>query len=316
MSTLKQPLIDILLAAYNGELYLKEQIDSIFSQSYSHLHLYVRDDNSKDGTSLLLPKIAAQYPGKITIVPSNQSLGVVGNFSELLKHSTAPYVMFSDQDDKWLPFKVEKTLQEMQKQEKLAGDTALPILVHTDLCVVDANLKKIHPSFFQYTHLFCEMTSLNRLLMQNVVTGCTMMLNRPLADLCQPFPSVAIMHDWWIALAAAAFGRIGVVSEATILYRQHANNQVGAKDRRFRALMRRGFSLDQLYKMRDSLQKQKFQAEAFSKRFQEQLSSQQQTLLRAFCTLPYASRLQRPYIMGKFGFYKHGVIRNLALLFI
>src|SRR5699024_4749681 len=126
------------------------------------------------------------------------------------------YLMFADADDFWLPDKVEKTFAKMREMEREAG-TGCPILVHTDLAVADGSLRVIAPSLFRYEKLSPQRNSLRELLAQNNVTGCTVMINRALRKLIRQAPADAVMHDWWAALAAAAFGRIGVLDEPTIL---------------------------------------------------------------------------------------------------
>lgn len=133
--------------------------------------------------------------------------------------------MLSDQDDYWHANKIEKTLQKMLKAEQ--ESPKIPILVHTDLAVVNAKLEQIGSSFMKYRALNPKFTSLNRLLIQNNVTGCTMMWNNLLMGKILENNTVA-MHDWWIALIASCFGKIEYVNEATIDYRQHGDNVVGA----------------------------------------------------------------------------------------
>src|SRR2546423_15580504 len=99
--------VDILLATYNGEQFVAEQIDSILQQTYKDIHLFIRDDGSQDSTKAIIQSKQKQYPHKITIIPNHSRLGVVGNFSTLLEFSESFYVMFSDQDDVWLSNKVE-----------------------------------------------------------------------------------------------------------------------------------------------------------------------------------------------------------------
>ena len=220
--------VDILLATYQGARYLDDQLKSILAQTYSQFHLWIRDDGSNDGTQEILQKWKQLYHDKITIVPTAERLGIKKNFSELMKHSRASYIMFADQDDIWLPFKVEACLNRLKTMERQYG-SHLALVVHTDLKVVDQDLKEISPSFWHYSKLRPDLISLNRLLPQNVLTGCTMFMNRALVDLAGPIPEAAIMHDWWIALVAACFGHIGVLNQPTILYRQHSTNDTGAK---------------------------------------------------------------------------------------
>lgn len=218
-------MIEILMATYNGEKYVSEQIDSLLNQTFKDWSLLIRDDNSKDETLNIIKSYVEQYPNKIKLINDNKgSLRAKDNFLELLKLSTADYIMFCDQDDVWLPRKIEITLKKMKEVEN--G----PTLIHTDLKVVDKNLNIISDSMWKLQKLFPEKKEYNYLIVQNNITGCTMMINRELAKLSTgKFPN-GIMHDWIIGIIASLKGNISYVNEGTILYRQHGNNEVGAQE--------------------------------------------------------------------------------------
>jgi len=222
-------MIDILLATYNGQAYLREQINSILSQSNQDWQLIVRDDASDDNTLSIIKDYEARYSGRIKLVEDNDGhLGASLNFQRLLEKSVSEYIMFSDQDDVWLPHKIELTLNLMKATEKDCPNK--PILVHTDLKVVDSQLKTIADSMWQYEGT-CPKTGndLNKVLLQNVATGCTMMINRKAKAVSLPIPKEAVMHDWWIVISVARHGKIVYVSDTLVLHRQHPNNVIGAK---------------------------------------------------------------------------------------
>ena len=102
------------------------------------------------------------------------------------------------------------------------------MLVHTDLALVNQYGELMHQSFINYQRLDPSKVTLDDLSLTNVVTGCTVLMNRPLIDLALPIPKEALMHDWWFALVASRLGSILFLNEATILYRQHSNNVLGA----------------------------------------------------------------------------------------
>ena len=221
-------MVDILMATYNGEKYIKEQIESILNQTYKDWILYIRDDGSKDNTKSIINDYCKRYPKKIIHVKDNKvGLGAKLNFAELMKYSKSEYCMFADQDDVWLNTKIEDTMNKMIDAEHIHGKK-IPILVHTDLKVVDGNLNIINESFWKYQNLNKDNKSLNTLLVQNNITGCTMMMNKSLVKLGVKVPKDCIMHDWWVGLIASGLGKIYTVDKPTMLYRQHGNNEVGA----------------------------------------------------------------------------------------
>lgn len=219
--------VDIILAAYNGEEFIGEQIESILEQTHQNFFLIIGDDASRDTTPDVIHGYAAKNRGKLFFHQYNDNVGTILNFSRLADFSSQPYIMLSDQDDLWHPSKVEVTLSKMREMEGCYGaDT--PLLVHTDLSVVDEKMRLIHPSFREYGQYSPRYTTLPRVLSQNHVIGCTVMMNRPLLDLAFPIPEEAYMHDHWINLVATVFGKVGSVDSSTMNYRQHNQNWIGA----------------------------------------------------------------------------------------
>lgn len=218
--------VAILMSTYNGEEYLGEQIESIIKQSYKNWHLYIRDDGSKDRTVNII-KDYAKSDDRITFFNEGriQNIGVTRSFMDMFSHVNADFYMFSDQDDYWKKDKVQHTLNEMLEQNYQLE----PICVHTDLQVVDANLQGDEVMNGSYIwHDFPH------LLFCNCVTGCTMMMNQQLKNIMY-FDRIdydkIYLHDWWIALVAAAFGKVVYLDEATIMYRQHGSNVVGSNEK-------------------------------------------------------------------------------------
>jgi glycosyltransferase involved in cell wall biosynthesis len=222
-------MIQILLATYNGEKYLAELLDSLVSQTYQSWELLVHDDGSVDKTFDILLGYQENYPDRIKILDDGLVMGNArDNFTYLLTLSTADYVMFCDQDDVWLPDKIEKTFRKMQELEYKHDN--LPILVHTDLMIVDESLACIAPSMFDYQGLNKSTKGLLQALAKNSVTGCTMMVNRQAILASTPILPSAIMHDWWMAASVIKVGGlVEFIDESLIQYRQHSVNSVGAK---------------------------------------------------------------------------------------
>ena len=225
-----EPLVDILMATYDGERFVGEQIESIQRQTYGNWHLLVSDDCSTDATLDVVRRYAAS-DNRIRIVSEGvKHGGAKENFFALMRHSGAPYCMFCDQDDVWLPQKVEKSLAALRALESRNG-LDVPLLVFCDMKVVDGELNVIHESFEESSHFDPSRLAFRQLIAHNVAAGCCMLLNRALLDICgRSGGDGAEMHDWWAMLAAAAFGRILFIDEPLSLYRQHGDNEVGANE--------------------------------------------------------------------------------------
>ncbi|QSZ40919.1 glycosyltransferase [Sulfurimonas aquatica] len=298
MKTLK-----VLLSTYTGEKYLKQQLDSLLSQTYKNFEIIARDDGSRDKTL----EILRSYD--VTIIESKENLGVKRSFGKLLeyaiKDSDTDYIMFCDQDDVWEEDKLEKTLLQMQEMERQYSN--IPLLVHTDLEVVDEKLNSINSSFMDFQKIDPSKNKFHNLLIQNTITGCTVMINRELAQKSLPIPDTAIMHDWWIGLVASKFGKICYVDETTIKYRQHADNTIGAK----------GFDIGFVLKIifnKVSLDHNIHQAKAFLKQFENEINDETRQMLNEFISLNQKTYYQKRRILLKYKLFKHGFIRNLGLL--
>ncbi|MGG6796818.1 UNVERIFIED_CONTAM: glycosyltransferase family 2 protein [Streptococcus canis] len=215
--------INILLSTYNGERFLAEQIQSIQRQTVKDWTLLIRDDGSTDGTQNII-RTFVKEDKRIQWINEGQieNLGVIKNFYTLLKHQKADVYFFSDQDDIWLDNKLEVTLLEAQKY-----DMAAPLLVYTDLKVVTQQLDICHDSMIR-TQSDHANTSLLQELTENTVTGGTMMITHALAEEWVTCEGI-LMHDWYLALLAAARGKLVYLDLPTELYRQHDANVLGAR---------------------------------------------------------------------------------------
>jgi len=232
------PKIAVLLPTYNGERFLAQQLDSLIAQHAVNLVIVTRDDGSTDATRGIVAGYASDYPGLLHIVGDDGSnLGPCGNFSLLMQYVldnratlglSSAYLMLCDQDDVWAPDKARLQLAAMLAKE--ASNPGMPVLVHSDLTVVDASGEPIAESFLRYQGLDASRNDLRNIIFSNTVTGCTALLNEPLARKALPVPDGALMHDWWLALVAAAFGTIHFVPQQLVRYRQHGQNALGARE--------------------------------------------------------------------------------------
>lgn len=306
-------MIDILLPVYNGEVFLSELLESLRCQTFQHSRIIIANDCSEDNSLAILESFLKSVRSNALLLPQQEKSGIINTIASLLEKSEASYVMFCDQDDVWFYNKVEKTLEEMQKAEKKFGKE-MPLLIHSDLCVVDEKLKIIGNSYFRFQNLNPRNNTLNRLLLQNVPSGCTMMINRALAELASPIPEDAVMHDHWFSLVAAAFGKIIYLDEPTLYYRQHADNFYGASLYGWRYFYKRYHNGLDTVKRR--LYQNIRQAEVFLDRYQNMLPDETIEMLRDLSDIENKNWLQRRSILMRHKIYKYGWRRNIGTLLI
>jgi glycosyltransferase involved in cell wall biosynthesis len=214
-------MISIALATYNGEKYLREQLDSIYAQTYKLLEVVVTDDCSTDDTITILQEYQQKYRLKYFI--NDYVLGFVKNFERAISLCEGDYIALSDQDDVWLPRKIEILYNEMIACEISNPDKS--IIVHHDVYIVDESLKNNHIKFINCRG---KVFGLNNLLFGNPkVQGASSMFNRKLKEICFPLPVNVPLHDLYISYVCACFGIRKFISEPLMLYRQHSNNQIG-----------------------------------------------------------------------------------------
>lgn len=217
--------VDILLATYNGENYLVEQLESILSQTYSNFRLLISDDCSTDGTRKILEEYK-EKDSRIQLFFQGKNLGVIKNFEYLLKKVESKYYMLSDQDDIWKENKIEKSVEKLEDSES--------DLVYTDLEVVDANLNVTYESYWKLKGIYKKIKKYNNfeaLYLNNFVTGCTLISKEEYIRDVLPLPDTSkfVLHDYWIALIVSQKGKISYVEEPLIKYRQHKNNKIGSR---------------------------------------------------------------------------------------
>jgi len=226
------PSVDILLPAYDATSYIACQVDSILAQDYPNFRLICYDDFSSDNTGTYL-KSLAESDSRVKLVFSQLPFrDPRKSFEFLLSISTAEYVLFSDHDDYWLPFKISHLVQTIlsipgsgpklvSSNSYLWYDTDLPTIPYSEL-----KLFIPHDQLVWFNALSHEQKSLY-LSTSNLITGHNCILNRELIDLSLPFDHNVRMHDWWIAILASLCGNIYISSKCLTLYRQHKNNYVG-----------------------------------------------------------------------------------------
>lgn len=235
---MNSPCTYIVLPTFNGGAYLAPQLDSLLAQTHTNWIIWTRDDGSTDNTATILNQYSQNHPDRfVRLQDSVGNLGVKQNISLLLQrvlqhiacqpHTHQAYIALCDQDDVWLPHKLESQIACLEALER--AHPHQPCMVHSDLTVVDANLNTIAESMSTYNGLRVEASQLGAQLVSSTVTGCTTLFTPALARLALPVAPQAIMHDWWLSLVASGLGYRQYMPEPLVLYRQHSQNTIGAK---------------------------------------------------------------------------------------
>ncbi len=294
--------VNILMSTYNGQQFLAEQIRSIQEQSYTDWTLFIRDDGSSDNTKEILKDFEHQ-DSRIHLIDNDKSdnLGVIKSFHKLVNHDRADYYFFSDQDDVWLPNKLELSLKEAQNY--LAD---LPLMVYMDLKVVNQDLKIMTESMVKSQSHHAN-TELVQELTENTVTGGVAMINHALAEMWQETDDI-LMHDWYLALLASAFGNLVFIDQPGELYRQHSDNVLGARtlSKRFKKWIRPHILFAVYWDLIKNSQKQA------SHLLQMPLSQSNRELIEAFVTIMDKPMLERFRILRKYGLRKNKAFHTLV----
>ncbi len=216
---MKKPLVSIALTTYNGAEFLSQQLDSFYAQSYKNIEVVACDDSSDDGTVKILEKYRKTQGLKFRV--NSRRLGYQKNFEKAITLCRGEYIALSDQDDIWLPLKLETLVKEI-------GDYSL---VCSDLQLIDENNRVFHDSYMDFMKKRVPEENLmyERLIFDNYFPGCSMMFHRSLIDRIMPIPVEAMHHDWWIAVQASLNGGIKYITTPLMQYRQHGKNTIGSK---------------------------------------------------------------------------------------
>lgn len=298
--------VNILMATYNGEKFLAQQIESIQKQTFKEWNLLIRDDGSSDKTCDIIRNFTAK-DSRIRFINENEhhNLGVIKSFFTLVNYEVADFYFFSDQDDVWLPEKLSVSLEAAKHK---ASD--VPLLVYTDLKVVNQELNILQDSMIRAQSHHANTTLLPELT-ENTVTGGTMMINHALAEKWFT-PNDILMHDWFLALLAASLGEIIYLDLPTQLYRQHDNNVLGARtmDKRFKILREDPKSIFTRYwKLIHDSQKQ---ASLIVDKYGDIMTANDLELIKCFIKIDKQPFMTRLRWLWKYGYsknqFKHQVV--------
>ena len=294
--------IHILLSTYNGEQFLAEQIQSIQQQTVQDWKLLIRDDGSTDRTREIIREFVAQ-DSRIHWINENESknLGVIKSFHNLAQFEEADVYFFSDQDDVWLPQKLELSLAEARKYP-----AEMPLLVYMDLTVVNQDLEVLSSSMIRSQSGHAN-TELVQELTENTVTGGVAMANHALIQLWDQTEDI-LMHDWYLALLATAFGKLVYIDQSGELYRQHEHNVLGARtwSKRIRKWLRPSL----LFRMYWDLIKKSQQQAAFL--LDMPLSAEKRELVAAYVTILDQPMHERWQILRQYGLRKNKAFHTLV----
>ncbi len=211
--------VSVVMTTYNGEKYLDQQIQSILNQTLKPVEFIVCDDLSTDGTISILEKY--RQGQKLVYFINEQRLGPVRNFKKAVSlASKNNYIALSDQDDEWLPEKLEKSAKLLKKIDFVDK----PCMVYTDLYWVNEDGTLINPSFRNERGQDHYELNLETLMYNNFVNGCSTLFNPQLAHLFADFPDNIPYHDVWMAFLSLTFGNAAQIAEPLIWYRKHGNN--------------------------------------------------------------------------------------------
>lgn len=221
---MENPKLCILLASYNGEKYIKEQLDSIINQTYKNWELIIRDDGSKDETVTILNKYEKKDERIKILRDDKGNLGFLKNFEELLFNAKEEFVLFSDQDDFWLKNKLEKFVEKIRDlDEKVLSK---PLLIHCNSLVCDDKLEIIKEEFIDSK--IAKKTNSNIYFFEYIVQGSTSMVNKKMIKESLPFLKNVTLHDRYFHLLSQFLGTRVFIDESLVKYRQHERNEIGA----------------------------------------------------------------------------------------
>ena len=222
--------VAVLLATYNGEERLQVQLNSLQNQSCQDFTLYIHDDGSSDSTLDIIHSYQEKDRNLILLDDDIKHRGAKESFMWLLEHVAADYYMFCDQDDLWLPSKIEQSLNFIKEVETKNPD--IPVCIHTDLAVADGRYNVVSKSLWSQSKVkpaFLEDKDYIQVF--NCVTGCTMIFNQRAKECSLTFNPIAPMHDFWVAYQTLKNdGMLTHLPKSTMLYCQHENNVVGANN--------------------------------------------------------------------------------------
>lgn len=292
---MNNPVIAVVMTTYNGERFLAQQIESLLSQTLKPDTIIICDDRSSDNTIEILEQFKKSHG--IRYFVNEERLGVVGNFKKAVAlASSADYIALCDQDDIWLPEKLEKSILELS----LIDDGITPAMIYSDLIVIDQQNNILNPSLTNEMGTDKYQHCLTTLLFGNFTLGCTILMNRQMSKLFADIPINPVFnHDAWITLIAFSFGKVSCLPEAGILYRKHENNVTFAHHKKSKRLERVKNHVKSILGPDHFLQNQFILVKAFFLQYKSRLSEDQAREISNFLLLEKKSYLRKKLAFEK-----------------
>lgn len=210
-------LVSIAMSTYNGEAFLKEQLDSILNQTYKNLEIIISDDSSTDNTVEIIKEYQSK-DSRIILSQNEKNIGFVKNFEKAISLCSGEYIALCDQDDVWKTNKIELFVSQIKENT----------LIYSNASLIDKNSKEKNKNFIKETNIR-KWDSNIPFLLYNVISGNTMMFKKELLTHILPFPSNITYHDFWIAFVASTCGTITYTREPMIFYRKHSEQVTFSK---------------------------------------------------------------------------------------
>jgi len=293
--------VQILLSTFNGEKYIAEQLDSILTQSYKSISVLIRDDGSQDGTLKIIEQYILRHPNQVKLLKGD-NIGVVKSFLALLEQADNDVVFYSfcDQDDVWLPHKVEASVKAL----KYKNDN-IPLMHFSSTYLTDSKLSPIK----KWPKSPSKPLSFNNAVIENIAVGTTITINKAAKEMLtakQPNSDNLIMHDWWFYLCISAFGETMYELKPTVLYRQHEENLIGG-NKSLRDLILRKLRSYSNNKGKRILFKQ---AQEFWECYGDEISDIQKGQLQLFLK-PRYNIWDRIYFLKQSHYYRQSLYENI-----
>jgi len=283
--------ISILLATYNGEKYLRQQLLSLMTQTYPHWQLWIKDDGSSDNTDSIIDEFCALDPRIQKVSSSEKNLGAGKAFFSLLPYTNSSYTIFCDQDDIWFEKKLELLISYAQSNL----NDQRPGFVYCDGHAYSDDLGVITSQSISHLHA----RSLNEFLFFNAgYQGCSILFNQPLATMAQNYTADFYMHDDIISLLGHSFGDVHFLAKPLMLYRQHDTNVTGKTARNVWDMAKSFFRPNASVLSQTHYEEKK----NFFKYYENILPNKESNFFRAYLLFPKVSLTKRLWIILRYNF--------------